>query len=202
MKIIEFTPANIKLAVKTLHEGGTVIHATETCYGIACDLTNPKAVANLFKLKRRPIHQSVSALFADLEIAKQYAVFSEFAEEIAKKYLPGPLTIILPHGLMTPHSLHLTADEKVPVTVGIRISSHPVALELTKAFGRPIATTSANLHGETEVYSVEELTEQHGKDAEVDLVLDSGKLAKTPPSTVIEIKDDHVTVLRQGKIKL
>ncbi len=96
MKVIPFSNQAIADALTVLQNGGVVAHATETCYGLACDLSNPDAVTKLFAIKQRPESQPVSALFASVDEAKKYVEWNDRAEELAAQYLPGPLTLILP----------------------------------------------------------------------------------------------------------
>ena len=99
---------SIKKALCILKNGGVVAHITDTCYGLACDMTNPKAVTKLFEIKHRPINMPVSALFASLEEAKKYVEWNDMAEKLAEKYLPGPLTLILPLKKPLPHPIFTT----------------------------------------------------------------------------------------------
>src|SRR3989338_4667154 len=96
---------SIKKVLCILKNGGVVAHITDTCYGLACDMTNPKAVTKLFEIKHRPISMPVSALFASLEEAKKYVEWNDMAEKLAEKYLPGPLTLILPLKKPLPHPI-------------------------------------------------------------------------------------------------
>jgi len=207
---------DIDAAIATLKAGGIVMHATETCYGIACDLTNPDAVKKLFAIKKRPEQQPVSALFSSIESAKLYVDFSDRALELAQKYLPGPLTLVLPTNTKPPSQIFVCPPPPSPIpsnlspltyhlspTIGVRISSHPLASRLAELFGKPIATTSANLHGEPNPYSIADLQEQFSQsDPAPDLILNSGTLPTAPPSTVVEVRDDTVRVLRQGELKI
>ncbi|MBP9851051.1 MAG: L-threonylcarbamoyladenylate synthase, partial [Candidatus Peribacteraceae bacterium] len=143
MMIIPESPEALAEAVEILRSGGTVIHATETCYGLTCDLTNEDAVKDLFDVKKRPEDQPVSALFTSLESARTYVDVSPKAEELFRKHLPGPLTIVLPKKNGAP-PLWLTASGGgEDAWIGVRISSHPFAARLAEAYGKPIATTSA-----------------------------------------------------------
>src|SRR5262245_56720739 len=96
MRLLPVSAGALQEALSLLQNGGVVAHATETCYGLACDLRNPDAVTRLFVIKRRPLTQPVSALFASVEDAKRYVEWNDRAEELARTYLPGPLTLILP----------------------------------------------------------------------------------------------------------
>lgn len=198
---VRILPADqgLKQAVEVIRGGGVVAHATETCYGFACDLTNPKAVERVFLLKDRPEEQAVSALFSSIEEAKKWVEWNEKAEELAQKYLPGALTIILP--------VHVGALHETPLrgqgTMGIRISSHSIAQKLAELAGVPLSTTSANLHGKPSTYSAGEILEQFtDRDRQPDLILDSGALPIVQPSTVVMVKNNKVEVVRRGSIEL
>ncbi|OIO54355.1 threonylcarbamoyl-AMP synthase [Candidatus Peregrinibacteria bacterium CG1_02_54_53] len=188
MRSVVASPQTLEEALHILAAGGVIAHATETCYGLACDLTNPQAVAKLFAIKNRPANQPVSALFASVDAAKKYVEWNAKAEEFAQQHLPGPLTLILPlhkdaqQIFPTPHPLRPTPS------LGIRISSHPLAMELAKRFGKPLSTTSANLHGQPNPYSAQEIERQFTSAVvQPNLILDSGKLPSVPPSTVINL---------------
>ncbi len=204
MVVLKVSKESIQRALEILAAGGVVIHATETCYGIACDLTNPKAVAHLFAVKKRPETQPVSAHFSSIDQAKQYGVFSERALSLAKKYLPGPLTIVVPLQLNPPTPIFLIPPTPTPTqTLGVRLSPHPVAIELSEKFGKPLATTSANLHSLPNPYSVSDIqTQWKGQSPEPDLVLDSGEIPKIDSSTVVEVIGENIRVLRQGSINI
>ncbi len=226
MEVLSASQSSIERAIRVLQQGGVVAHATETCYGLACDLRNPAAVERLFLVKERPFTQPVSALFSSIEEAQKFVLFSERALEIAKKHLPGPLTIVLPLRKDAPLLIHVrppsptyapagashfaseaTRDRSGgrpnPLTIGIRISSFPLAESLVQSFGGPIATTSANLHGQSNPYSVSDMESQFlGKNAVPDLLIDSGQLPPAPPSTVVEVLGDRLKVLRQGALVL
>lgn len=204
MRILLFTDASLLEAVSILRDGGVVAHATETCYGLACDLSNVSAVEKLFRIKKRPFEQPVSGLFASVEDAQHYVVWTDRASELAKEYLPGPLTLILPMREDAPKKLFPIPNPNPNPTLGIRISSHPHAQLLVERFGSVISTTSANVHGLPNPYSAEDIAAQF-KDSDVlpDLVLDSGTLPQVPPSTVINLATDEqeMQTLRQGLVK-
>jgi L-threonylcarbamoyladenylate synthase len=199
MKILQPSKTNIAHAVAILREGGIVAHATETCYGLACDLSNPQAVQRLFHIKHRSSSTPVSGLFSSVEEAGKYVIWSAEAEKIAAKYYPGPITIIL---------LLLNESKLFPTpgggrTLGIRISSHPVAQSLASSFSSPISTTSANIHGEPNTYSAQEILHQFSDQSEQpDLLLDSGILERKDASTVIDFSKGKMNVLRQGGVSI
>ena len=183
MKILKASDDAMQEAVSVIKNGGVVAHATETCYGLACDLANESALKKLFALKKRPEGMPVSALVSSVEEAKTFVLWNGKAQELAEKYWPGPLTIVLP-------------KKGSESTLGIRVSSHPIAQKLVELCGVPISTTSANLHGQPEPYSAEEVAAQ----LQPDLILDSGELPTAEPSTVVVVKNGELEIVRQGAI--
>lgn len=184
----------IVTAVKTLHEGGVVAHPTETCYGLATDIFQRGAVQKLYALKKMPFTKPVSILVRDLDDAKRYGVFSPLAQKLATKYWPGPLTIIVPRTEALPKWVNFEME-----TVGFRVSSNKYARKLIEAFKSPLTTTSANLTTLPQAYSVQDFLDQGLKP---DFVIDGGKIGEEPPSTIVEVIDDSVKIIRQGSIVL
>ncbi len=207
MHILPVTEESLTEAIRILREGGIIAHATETCYGFACDLGNPDAVQKVFAIKKRPADQPVSALFSSVEDAKKYLEWNEEADVLAKKYLPGPLTIILksrpnaPSPLFpTPSSNQKPANQQQ--TLGLRLSSHPLAMNLVTRFGSPISTTSANIHGEPCPYSAIEIFERFQREEmQPDMILDSGILPPVKPSTVVNLAGGR-QMMREGSVHL
>ncbi|MFA6024207.1 MAG: L-threonylcarbamoyladenylate synthase [Candidatus Gracilibacteria bacterium] len=181
-------------AVKALHQGLVVAHATETCYGLAADIFQKVALEKLYSLKKMPRDKPVSVLVRDLEEAERYGEFSAVAIELALKYWPGPLTIIVPRKVALPKLVNFGQS-----TVGFRVSSNKKTRQLLEAFGGPLTTTSANIHGQPQAYSVQEMLDQG---LVPDFVLDSGRIGENPPSTIVEVMGDEVRVVRQGGLKI
>ncbi len=184
----------LRTAIKTLHAGGVVAHATETCYGLAADIFQKKSIERLYALKRMPLDKPVSILVRDLEEAQRYGEFSGEALKLALKYWPGPLTIIVPRTAALPKLINYGHP-----TVGFRVSSNKKTRQLLEAFGGPLTTTSANVHTEPQAYSVQEMLDQG---LVPDFVLDSGRIGENPPSTIVEVVGEEVKIIRQGEIKL
>lgn len=198
MQILPFSSAALEEALNVLRSGGVIAHATETCYGLACDLRNTDAVKKLFAIKQRPDAQPVSGLFASTDEAATFVAWNEKAAELAAQYLPGPLTIILP---LKPDA-GLFPTPAGGSTLGVRVSSHPHALALAKAFGGPLSTSSANIHGQPNPYSAEDIRMQFEHAAFTpDLVLDGGQLPQTPPSTIVDLANNGET-RRQGNLQV
>jgi L-threonylcarbamoyladenylate synthase len=202
MRILPASPQATDEAISVLREGGIIAHATETCYGLACDLSNPQAVAKLFRVKDRPSDQPVSALFASIDDAKRYVEWGDRAQEYAK-HLPGPLTLVLSLRKDAPKLVYERPYSPFSIlhspfrTLGIRISPHSTALALVSGFGSPISTTSANLHGKANPYSAEEIAAQFaGQRFQPDVIIDDGTLPSVPPSKVIDLTTENSEILR------
>lgn len=181
-------------AVKILHQGGVVVHPTETCYGLAADIFQKKAIDHLYKLKKMPLNKPVSLLVRDLEEAQRYGDFNAKAVQLALRYWPGPLTIIVPRTAALPQWINYGHP-----TIGFRVSSNKKTRELVEAFGGPLTTTSANLHGRPQAYAVQEMLDQG---LVPDFVWDGGRIGENPPSTVVEVRGEELKMVRRGSITI
>jgi len=164
----------VEEAVERLRSGGLVVYPTETCYGLGAAVDDLRAVERVYRVKRRPFDRPLTVIVADVEMWSRYAYITPEASKLIRRFLPGPLTIILWKKLTVPDLVN-------PDRIGARISSHPVAQALVERLGKPITATSANLHGGPNPYKVEEVCEG------VDLVLDYGELPRRPPSTIVDL---------------
>ena len=200
MKLFKISDQNsneeaIQFALKCLHDGGVIMHATETCYGLAADVFSEVALKKLYALKEMSEDKPVSIMVRDLEEGRKYAEFNELAEKLVDRFWPGPLTLVLPRNKFLPEFFNRGCK-----TVGIRCPDSKVSQVLISGFGKPITTTSANISGMPEVYSVDDYLHQLEKrDLKPDVGLDSGILSKYAPSTVLEVTDD-VRFLRRGDL--
>jgi L-threonylcarbamoyladenylate synthase len=174
----------------TLCRGGIVILPTETSYMLGADAGNRKAMDRLRRLKNRPMLQNISIMFSSLEKARSWVCWTETAESIARRYLPGPLTMILP---VKPGARQFASAGG---SLGIRIPGNPYLLDLLADVDFPVTATSANPHGEAEPYCVEACV------SPVDVVWDAGKLDPEPPSTILDLASDLPRILRQGAISI
>lgn len=185
-------------AISVLLKGGVVAHATDTCYGFACDVFNRRALASLYKLKRMSQSKPVSILVADLKMAEKYGFFNKTALKLAKAYWPGALTIIVKRKKSLP-----TFFNPGVKTVGIRVPNHKLSLDLAKKLGRPITTTSANISGQLSPYSVSAMKKQfHNQKLRPDFILNSGQLKRNLPSTIIDASGKKIRIVRNGDVKI
>lgn len=186
----------IMAAATVIADGGVVMHPTETCYGLAVDIFNEEALKKVYELKGRDFDKPLSILVYGLAMATEYGVFSEKAFDLAQRFWPGPLSLVLPRTKKVP-SFFNPGEE----FISIRFSSEEFCSEIVKAVGSPITTTSANLSGKPPLY--EPNVESFGEAAEnVDFLVDGEMLVGNKPSTVVKVVGDFMEVLRQGDIKV
>ena len=186
--------STLKKTAAIIKKGGLVILPTDTVYGLVCDATNPAAVRKLFKIKKRPLSQPLSIALSDLShIYKYVENLPELAEKIAKKFLPGPLTLVIKKSKLIPNVV--TAGR---ADIGIRIPDSKIVLMLLKLIRRPIVIPSANIHNRTSPTTAQlTLKDLNGK---VDLILDGGKTKHGIESTVVSLTNNEIKILREGAI--
>lgn len=195
MQIVSISdPQSIPLACHALERGELVIYPTETCYGIAVDATNAEAVSKLLAYKGDR-HRQVAIAVSDRSMAEKCVSLNPIAANLYDYFLPGPITVIS-------ESKHIVDERLESATggLGVRIPKHDFALELIKAFGKPITATSANTSGKKEPYSLADWQKYTTSDKQqhVSLFLDGGKLADRPTSTVVDTTLNDPQILRQG----
>jgi L-threonylcarbamoyladenylate synthase len=180
----------IKAAVEILKAGGVVVFPTETAYGLAADATNERAVRRVFAIKGRELGKSFPMIAASVAMVEKYAILSPVLRKLVKKQWPGPLTVVAP----TRTNNELSKGVVRGGTVAVRVSSHPIARELSRRLGRPIVSTSANLSGQPACYSIRAVKKQLGD--KPDFYLDTGRLPKRKPSKIVMEQDGKIVVLR------
>jgi L-threonylcarbamoyladenylate synthase len=184
----------IAMAVDALSGGDIIGMPTDTVYGLAADPFHTGAADRLFRLKGRPRHVELPVLVASEEQALSLctAVPVE-ARRLMERYWPGPLTLVLPR------RPDLDADlGEEDATIGIRCPAHPVPLAICAKVG-PIATTSANRHGEPAITTAGGVAKAFGP--EIALVLDGGNCDQLP-SSVVDCTGGAPKVLREGRISV
>jgi L-threonylcarbamoyladenylate synthase len=181
-------------AVAALKRGEVIAFPTETLYGLGADALNSAAVDKVFQLKGRDSANPFPVLVADREmLGILVGEVSPLAERLIADFWPGPLTLVLPARKDIPKQLlNLTGS------IGVRISSQPIAAELIKALGRPITATSANPSGKTSARTVEEAKKYFAD--RIEIYIDGGKLTSKTGSTVAEVVGDTIRVVREGEI--
>ena len=174
-------PELIRRACALLEAGELVVVPTETVYGIACD---PAHLEKLYAAKERERGKPIAWLAAGFEQVEALgAKFGKQGLALAKKYWPGPLTLVLD----TPDG-----------PTGFRVPAHEVPLALARAFGRPIALTSANKSGGADAVTAQEAFQV--LENSVALFLDAGECIGKKPSTVVRCAGNEITMLREGAV--
>lgn len=189
----EPNPRKIEQAVEILHRGGVAAYPTDSIYALGCAIESRDAIERIYRAKNMSKHQRLALICPDLSTASEFAMFSQTAFRLAQRIFPGPYTLVVPATRTVPR---LLTDHKRR-TVGIRITSHPIAQALAAGLGRPLLTTSAVVPDTHEpCRDADEILEAFGK--HVDVVIDT---AQTPaePSTVIEVDGETITLIRQGQ---
>jgi L-threonylcarbamoyladenylate synthase len=193
--IVQATPNQIDAAARLIRDGGVVAFPTETVYGLGADATNARAVARIFEIKARP---SFDPLIVHIEPEWWRDLVGSIpphAMELAQRFWPGPLTIVLPKTDRIPDIVTAGLD-----SVAARVPAHPVARALLAAAQTPIAAPSANPFGYVSPTTAEHVTSQIGD--LVPLTLDGGPCHVGIESTVISFVDTQPTLLRPGGIPL
>ncbi|CAA7618523.1 Threonylcarbamoyl-AMP synthase [Candidatus Terasakiella magnetica] len=189
------TPEALAAAGRILAQGGLVAFPTETVYGLGGDATNDRAVAAIFEAKGRPSFNPLIAHVASVEQAAGLVAMTPLACDLARRFWPGPLTLVLPRLENSPVSLLVSAGLD---SVAVRLPDHPVARALIQAAGRPLAAPSANRSGAvsptTAAHVAESLSDR------IDLILDGGPCRVGVESTVLDLCGPRPTLLRPGGI--
>jgi L-threonylcarbamoyladenylate synthase len=189
------TAAGIAEAARVLSKGGLVAFPTETVYGLGANAGDARAVARLYEAKERPAFNPLIAHVADFETARAAGQLSEIAVRLAKKFWPGPLTLVVPAAPNCPVCELARAGLD---TVALRVPAHPVAQPLLKAVGKPVVAPSANRSGQVSPTRADHvLADLSGR---IDMVLDGGPTPLGLESTIIDCTGKRATLLRPGTI--
>ena len=184
----------IQQVVDVLKDGGVIIYPTDTVYGLGCDIENDEAVDRICRLRGLdPKKARLSFICTDISQISEYAAqIDNDVFKMMKRNLPGPFTFVL------------NANNKVPKMfknrkreIGVRIPDNNIVLEIVKALGRPILTTSLRNDDEITEYFTDpsEIEEDFAK--QVDLVIDGGN-GRNVPSTIVDCTGGSPEVIRQG----
>jgi L-threonylcarbamoyladenylate synthase len=185
--------ADVARAAQVLASGGTVVYPTETLYGLGVDAFSKSALDRLLALKVREAGKPISVLVDSREMLDELVEsVPDAAAGLIERYWPGPLTLVF--AARGDLGVALTAGSG---SIGVRISSHPVAQALVATLGRPLTSPSANPAGAAPPQRIEVAHAYFG-DA-VDCYLDAGPLPGEPPSTVVDVRDG-LRLLRAGAI--
>ena len=189
--IVTCDPSGIKMAVTTIRNGGLVVFPTDTVYGLGCDPRNQKAVQSIFKIKKRKESKQLPVLgYSKKEISK-IAVFDDTSIKIADRFWPGQITLVLK-----------LKDEEIKKSmnfddkIAVRVPNHPCALSLLKEC-KLLVGTSANFSGLPAFSDSKKVLESFSG---YDVFLDGGIISNTVESTIVEVVNGKLKILRQGNV--
>ncbi len=199
MNVIKTDPIDpeasvIEEAVSFLRAGKVIAFPTDTVYGIAGNVFNDSAVEKIFDIKSRDFNKPLQILIAqkdDLNLIVRD--FTEVMNVLISEFWPGPLTIVVPARKDFPMRVRCGLSN-----IGIRMPSNQIALKIIKAFGSPVAASSANISGMPDPKDAEDVIKYLGD--RIDLIIDGGPTTDNIPSTVIDLSVDPPVILRHGKL--
>jgi L-threonylcarbamoyladenylate synthase len=193
VKILPISDGAIEAAAGAIRRGELVAFPTETVYGLGADAGNDRAVARIFEAKGRPRFNPLIVHFPDRAAIEPFAVFGETAENLASRFWPGALTLVLPRRPGCRLSLLVSAGLD---TVAVRVPAHDGARRLLRAAGVPVAAPSANRSGRLSPTMAQHVAEDLGD--RVAIILDGGRCEIGLESTVLDVTGRTPAILRQG----
>ncbi|MBR2024280.1 MAG: threonylcarbamoyl-AMP synthase, partial [Clostridia bacterium] len=192
-KVTENSISELKIASELLNEGKLVAIPTETVYGLGANALDKNACLNIFKAKGRPNDNPLIVHIATPHDAEKIAYTNDLYYKLADKFMPGPLTVIIPKKDIIPYEVTAGLD-----TVAIRCPIHKVSNKLIEIAKIPIAAPSANTSGKPSPTTAQHVfDDMNGK---IPLILDGGECEVGVESTVISITDSSIVLLRPGAI--
>ncbi len=196
-EICPYGTAGIAKAAQLIAEGQCVAVPTETVYGLAADATNGEAVARIYAAKGRPSFNPLIVHLPDLESAERIAQFNDTARDLARRYWPGPLTLVLP---LKPDSGIAGIVSAGLTTIALRVPAHPAMQDLLRASGKPLAAPSANASGTISPTRADHVARTLS--GRIPLILDAGPTTVGLESTIIAVDGDKLRLLRPGPVDL
>ena len=184
--------SKLKHIVSELTAGRLIVYPTETVYGLGCDPFDETAVKRIYMAKRRPFDMAMSIAVRDVAMMEELCVLDDRARRLVKMFMPGPLTLIVTKRPSVPDILTASTNE-----IGVRIPDHPVALKLIEEFG-PLVTTSANVHSHKSPITCQDAIDDLG--ASVSVYIDGGPAKLGRPSTIVQLIEGEMAVIRSGAI--
>lgn len=184
----------IEEAIAAILAGEIVGLPTDTVYGVGVDPFDADAVEHLYEVKGRPAHKPIGVLLGSTEQALEIAELGETGTALAAEHWPGALTLVVTAKVVVPDWVGDSSRR----TIGVRVPDHPVALELLASTG-PLAVTSANESGGRETTNDREARDVFGDRVSVYL---EGSARGGEPSTVVDLSQGRLTLLRQGPVRV
>jgi L-threonylcarbamoyladenylate synthase len=187
-------PHKIDEAVAILKNGGVIAFPTETFYGLGADARNDEAIEKIFGIKGRDFKNPILVVIGDRGQLDAFAAdIPAEARKLMDRFWPGPLTIVFRAAPSVSPKLTAGGDK-----IGIRLTSHPIAMAISKRLGEPVTATSANLSGAPECSSAAEVLSQ--LQGRIDGVVDGGHTPGGKGSTIVDVTIYPPKVLREGMI--
>lgn len=193
--IFDANDVNITKAAEIIKSGGVVAMPTETVYGLGANVYNSKAIAKIFEIKGRPTFNPLISHIAEVDFLFEYAKTDDRVLALAKKFWPGPLTMVLNRIDDNPALDLVCAGLR---TITVRMPNHPTALELIRKSGVPIAAPSANRSTTISPTTAQHVYSSLGE--KIDIILDGGACTVGLESTIIDLTGKNAVLLRMGGI--
>jgi L-threonylcarbamoyladenylate synthase len=196
-RVLSFSDESIAEAARLILAGEPVAVPTETVYGLAADATNAEAVARIYEAKGRPTFNPLIVHVTDIAAAERIGEFNEAAHELARRYCPGPLTLVV---TLRPDSGIASIVTAGLSTIGLRVPAHRAMQALLRAVGRPLAAPSANASGLISPTRAEHVLKSLG--GRIPLIIDGGATQRGLESTIVATTGNALRLLRPGPIEV
>jgi L-threonylcarbamoyladenylate synthase len=184
----------VNKAARIVEKGGVIVYPTDTVYGMGCNPFNKEAVERIFRIKGERT-KPLPILVSNIKDIEKIAYTTDMVPRLAEKFWPGPLTIVLPKKPSLPSIVTRDLD-----SAAVRVPDHKVALELIQVSGGLLIGTSANKTGEKAPRTAQKAAKQIGE--EVDFIIDDGPTPIGESSTIIDLTQKKLKILRQGPIRI
>lgn len=191
IRSLPYTEANLQKVAKVIKDGGIAVFPTDTVYDIGCSVKKPEALKRIFKIKDRPLSQSLSILISRPEVALEIGDFKDKDLDLLKKIWPGPWTLII-KAKVTLGQGGVGPDG----TVALRCPDHGIALELLRASGDTLAVSSANFSGGRSPVRFDEVDSEILEKA--DAAIDAGVCPLGGETAIARIDRKRISIIRTG----
>ena len=189
---VDCNDEGIRKSVEIIENGGVIIFPTDTVYGIGCNPYDANAVKKIYEIKSREKIKSLPVLASSIQIVKQISIIDEFTENIIKKYWPGPLTLILKL-----KDKNLKKSLNLEDKIAVRIPNSECTLKLLNKCNLLVGT-SANVSGDSSFTDPQECMKNVKN---YDVFVDGGTITSKGESTIIEIENEKIRIIREGALK-
>lgn len=184
MEIVKPDKIGIKKAVAVLKRNGVVVFPTDTAYGLGGIYNSKKVLNKILKIKKRKDKKFTVVVSSLAQVEKNFK-FNSVQKKLAKKYWPGPLSIV------------------VAKNYSVRVPKNKIAQSLARQAGKPLIATSTNLSGGQTLYDIKKIVKLYqNKKHQPDLIIDAGKLPTKKTSTIVQVSKTELKVLRKGQIEI